>query len=391
MPKLKTVTVKNFKLLKNVTLGLSNLNLLTGVNSTGKSTFIQSLLLLMQNKKPLKMLEMINLLEKSISKGKVYPESLKALLANEKINFNGVLMELGAAKDVLHQDSYNEKIEIELDAVNKSIRVTVDPNSLSATIKDLTKGKGSSSVMSILDEFQYLHTDRIQPQNIYDLSSVRVNDGRLGIHGEYTAHYLEENKRNDIEIKKLKHPDSKTYQLLENVSLWLSEISQGVSVLVKKYPEIQKASLSYQYTYSDTTSNEYSPLNVGFGLTYALPIIVALLKARPGEVVIIENPESHLHPRGQVKVAQLCALTAQQGVQLIVESHSDHFLNGLRVATKQNQISAENIKFFYFSKNTESLSADITELTLDESGRINEDWPEGFFDEYSKQMDELLW
>lgn len=51
-------------------------------------------------------------------------------------------------------------------------------------------------------------------------------------------------------------------------------------------------SLSYKYTYGENTTHEYSPFNVGFGITYVLPIIVAILKSKPDDLLIIENPES---------------------------------------------------------------------------------------------------
>lgn len=393
MAKLDTVSVQNFKLLKDTTLHLTNLNLLTGVNSSGKSTFIQTILLLMQNKEALRTIEMFKMIDRkfdiNLDEGKI--EETLAHFTKRKISFNGVLMKLGNASEVLNQDAYGEQIKITVNSGEIKGGIAIEPTTLNVQMELESLGERYLGIVSAIDDIQYLHTDRIQPQNIYDISTARISEGFLGIHGEYTAHYLDENRRKDLTIAKLKHRNAETLQLLENVSCWLSDISQGITVNVKKYEEIQKVSLNYQYTYSGTTSNEYAPMNVGYGLTYVLPIIVALLKAKPGEVIIIENPESHLHPKGQVKIAHLCALAAQHGVQLIIESHSDHFLNGLRVATKQEDITPGNLKFFYFTKDATKLSAQVTELNVDENGRINDDWPEGFFDEYGKQMDELLW
>lgn len=393
MARLDAVSVQNFKLLKDVTLNLTNLNLLTGVNSSGKSTFIQAILLLMQNKDAIRTIEMIKMIDRKINTNhdEKKIEEVLTHFSKRKISFNGTLMKLGSASEVLNQDAYGEKIRITINSGEIKGAVSIEPTNQNVEIEFESLGERYLGVISSLDDVQYLHTDRIQPQNIYDISIARISDGLLGIHGEYTAHYLDENRHKRLTISELKHPNSATDQLLENVSYWLSEISQGIAVNVKKYEEIQKVSLNYQYTYGSTTSNEYAPMNVGFGLTYVLPIIVSLLKAKPDEIIIIENPESHLHPRGQVKIAHLCALAAQHGVQLIIESHSDHFLNGLRVATKQGRITPESLKIFYFTKDSMSLGAQVKELLIDENGRINDDWPEGFFDEYGKQMDELLW
>ena len=67
-----------------------------------------------------------------------------------------------------------------------------------------------------------------------------------------------------------------------------------------------------------------------------------------GELIVIENPETHLHPKGQANLAKLIALVAEQGVQIIIETHSDHIINGLRVATKQKFIKPNNSKVLFF-------------------------------------------
>jgi len=74
----------------------------------------------------------------------------------------------------------------------------------------------------------------------------------------------------------------------------------------------------------------------GFGLSYTLPVITALLVGTliPNSLVIIENPEAHLHPRGQTEIARLIALCAQVGTQIIIETHSDHLFDGIRIAAK---------------------------------------------------------
>ena len=117
------------------------------------------------------------------------------------------------------------------------------------------------------------------------------------------------------------------------------------------------------------------PQNVGFGITYVLPIIVALLKAKKGDCIIIENPESHLHPSGQVSIARLCAKASQLGVQIIVETHSDHFFNGVRVAIKERKIDNSKVSMYYFyKKNRDSFfskdSSSIEEIEVNDEGKI---------------------
>lgn len=72
--------------------------------------------------------------------------------------------------------------------------------------------------------------------------------------------------------------------------------------------------------------------------------------ARPGDMVLIENPESHLHPKGQSAIGRLLAATAANGVQIFCESHSDHIINGVRVAVKEGIIQQNQLAVYYFSR-----------------------------------------
>ncbi|MCQ4437669.1 AAA family ATPase, partial [Clostridioides difficile] len=81
-----------------------------------------------------------------------------------------------------------------------------------------------------------------------------------------------------------------------------------------------------------------SSFNVGFGITYVLSIITLVLSAEPGDILIIENPEAHVHPRGQIELGKFLALASKSGIQIIVETHSDHIFNGMRLFIKNNRM-----------------------------------------------------
>jgi len=372
------VKIKNFKSLKNINISLSNLTLITGVNSSGKSSFIQAILLIKQN------LETIQFSD--------FDEENK-----KPLNINGDYVKLGNKKDILFQDVYDEEIEISLmaeiipefnDNENHLIKIIFDAQSLQ--FKASEDFIFNIANYSFNDNLQYIQTHRIEPEIFYSLSDRSLLENNIGLSGEFTAHYLAINRHKPLDIKGLKHRNSLTFQLLENVSLWLSEISESIEVSAKVYDELQKVSLTYKYTYGNNTTSNYTPLNVGFGITYVLPIIVSILKAKEGDLLIIENPESHLHPAGQSKVAELCAIASANGVQIIIETHSDHFLNGIRVATKKGLLTPEQSKIYYFRKEKDELETKIDEINIDKDGKID-NWTKGFFDEYSKQLDNLLW
>ena len=171
----------------------------------------------------------------------------------------------------------------------------------------------------------------------------------------------------------------------------MSEVTPGTKVIAKLIPEINKASLHYQFSSLTDMTPQFRPENTGFGLTYVLPVVTAVLSARPGDLLLIENPESHLHPAGQSLVAKLISLAAQNDVQIILETHSDHFLNGVRTSVKAKDISSDNVCIYFLSRDPESSEhvANIEEIRVQDTGSIDY-WPHGFFDEWDKSLDELI-
>ena len=140
--------------------------------------------------------------------------------------------------------------------------------------------------------------------------------------------------------------------------------------------------------------------NVGYGVSHSLPVVVALLSAKPGSLVILENPEAHLHPRGQAELAKLIARVAQDGVQVIVETHSDHILNGVLVAAKrfESKVAQEriqgldraNVRIYYVDKNQQTPAASLVEeVSIVEGGRLDFQ-PKGFFDQAEDDLGFLL-
>jgi predicted ATPase len=139
----------------------------------------------------------------------------------------------------------------------------------------------------------------------------------------------------------------------------------------------------------ETRSNFYRPTNVGFGLTYSLPILVACLAAKRGALLLLENPEAHLHPRGQSALGELLAKCANDGVQIIVETHSDHLLNGVRLAVKRGHINKDRVALHFFTREIDTGDAYIQSPAVLENGRLT-NWPKDFFDQWDKDVDSLL-
>jgi predicted ATPase len=180
--------------------------------------------------------------------------------------------------------------------------------------------------------------------------------------------------------------------LLNQVNLWLGEISPGVRVQVTSIQNTENIQVEYEFIQPNFgTTNRFKPTNVGFGISYVLPVVVSLLAARPGDLLIIENPESHIHPRGQAELGKLVAAAAANDVQIIIETHSDHFVNGVRVAVKEGLLDHSKAVLFYFEKAVTASEqfSKITDVEIDSRGELSS-YPENMMDEWSNQLIKLV-
>lgn len=125
---------------------------------------------------------------------------------------------------------------------------------------------------------------------------------------------------------------------------------------------------------------------MGFGYSYVLPVIVAALMATEGSLLIVENPEAHLHPAAQSRLMKFLIETAKnKNLQLIIESHSDHVVNGMRIAMKK-LLSPKDGHIVYFSDEEDD---QIQVITSDVNGTLS-DYPDDFMDEWTSQMLKLV-
>lgn len=116
--------------------------------------------------------------------------------------------------------------------------------------------------------------------------------------------------------------------------------------------------------------------DVGFGVSQCLPVLVALLTARPGQLVYIEEPEIHLHPRAQMALAQVLADAANRGVRVVIETHSSLLLLGVQALVAEGALPPELVALHWFSL-TKDGATEVRSADLDEAGAFG-DWPEDF-------------
>ena len=363
------IHVENFKSFKNNSFRLNNLTLLSGENSGGKSSFIQIILMLKQSYKK-----------------------------NPKIDglyLNGDYTFLGYSNDIFYEFYQGdiEAIDIEVKANGHSFNRTwkyVQERTILELMSDIKDSEKFD--FSVFEKIEYISANRITPSSQFSLIT---DEETLGTEGENTMLFLETYGATIDVDEYLCMDDALSTKLIVQVNYWLNQLFPRFSLQTEKVNLVDLVNLSFQEQIGRETTNKRRPINVGFGVTYVIPIIVALLKSKEGDTVIIENPESHLHPSAQTKIGMLISLAAQNGAQVIVETHSDHVLNSIRLAIQKKIIHEEKVKIMYFTKeevgdrDLKELFSKVDEPTIDSNGNLSH-WPEGFFDEWEKTIENLL-
>jgi predicted ATPase len=124
-------------------------------------------------------------------------------------------------------------------------------------------------------------------------------------------------------------------------------------------------------------------------LSFVAGIVVAGLAARQNTILMVENPEAHLHPKAQSLVGEFLARVAAGGTQVFVETHSEHILNGMRRVVKQSLLAAESARLFFFTRDPKALQPTVVPISISASGDLSA-WPEDFFDQLDKDLTVIL-
>ena len=364
--------IENFKSLRDVKFNFAKLNLFFGMNGMGKSSVLQSLLLLRQS---------------------YWANGKKDL---NRLHINGDLICLGTGQDIFCQGTDGSSIRYYLEIENKTGKEIYDccydykeaSEDCLPALESVPVHDCSLSEPLFGRGFAYLGAEHIGPKNSYSMAqwqsegiNPRYADGR------YTVPFLaKEGKREVPEV--LRHEKAKTNSLIDQASAWMSEISPGVKLFARYLPEDNQAKLDVSYEGERLDSGRFSPVNVGFGIPYVVPLIVELLVSNKDSLLLIENPESHLHPKGQAEMAKLIARAAANGAQILCESHSDHLINGVRLAARQGEIHPGDIAVSYFDKNINQETR-IVPIGIDHNGNLSE-YPAGLLDEWGVLMAQLI-
>ncbi len=459
---LNRIRVKNFKSFKDLDYSCSKLNLLTGVNGAGKSSFVQLLLLLKDISAKDSIGSVISAKEIGFL-GK--PIDLKYCYANKDDDiefdvdfairgsleeedggwcfrghpdfnldrlspFEGQPKEYCDKKNVslvlqLHgNDSFkiiyvplwsellnsysSEREELEVflskhggrEAIQKRIEeganVTQDDHDIYeqmmsklksvAELRKRTKKEIDTEATenrdALKEEFSFVRmvsAFRIKPREVHDAGYVSEkfnpegNDVIEYLYGSGRSYFLESN--NPMRHRSTK-PEGRSC-LIDQVNAWLGEVSPGAKINIKSdcVGDEEKFVESVDFGEGDLV-RAFKPQNVGFGISYVLPVLVTLLTAQPEDIVIAS------------------------GVQLFVETHSDHVINGVRVAIKEGVIKPDEAKVAFFERSKHTISSEDgkdsvevytseRDIFIDKNGSLSE-YPTDFLDEWNNQLMELL-
>lgn len=225
-------------------------------------------------------------------------------------------------------------------------------------------------------KFQYLSAERLGPRATGVCAALPLQMLNTGHRGQFCAQLFHESDKHEVPaarcVPDLRESDSRL--LRQQTERWLSRIARPIEIDSEALPIAGVAALRFRIPDGEWVR----PTNMGFGVSYALPIILAGLIADVGGVLIIENPEAHLHPSGQSEMGRFLATISAAGVQVLLETHSDHVLNGIRRAIGEYQILHADQAVLHFFGHDQ-----IAPHTLSFTGRGGiSDWPAGFFDQF---------
>jgi predicted ATPase len=338
---LTKICLKNFKSFLDAAFELKPLTVLAGLNSSGKSSIVQAInmLCLCYQKQTIALLE------------HAAPHMLKSRYSKD--------------------NTFAITINTDSDAAYTFQAFTTSENYTWERI-------GAETKLSF--DIQYISASRLGPQNALP-TNPEASFSEVGSKGEYVIDFIEKNRNQPISDKLIK--DTKGIaRLKENINAWLHYISPGTSL---NYEINRLQNSAYPYY------NDFVPTESGFGLSYTLPVITALLAPSPKKdtVLLLENPEAHLHPQGQTAMGELIALCAASGKQIIVETHSDHIIDGIRIAVRRKQIKNTDVVFHYISKECQDAPSTVETPELLPDGKLSF-WPRGFFDQNMLNKAELL-
>lgn len=376
---INNIHIQNFKAFKdtgNVRLGA--LNVLTGINGRGKSTLLQSLLLLSQsirgtdNHTPLYL----------FTNGEWVKLGIFHNLVNKSDNvadFISISFSTDDSKDNEYELTYYPSSANQFVAELRSMKV--NGRETFSEAGGYNREDNENDVQQLIPPVFSGYTPLLRLQNMYYIAA-----GRIGASDEEDIVSAGGNLHLDCygsNILNVLFQQSDEFRIL--LEEHLKTIFDGATLRIT-------ADEKSVHLYMDSVDDGYSfsPVNVGYGYGYILSLLTAGMLAMKGDTLIIENPEAHLHPSAQAAFMRfLSTEVIPKGVQVFVETHSDHIVNASLLAVRKGVLTNEQLNMLFFSRSDSSPRVFVSNLEVTPRGRVKNP-PRNFCDQYAMDLRSLM-
>ena len=366
--------LRHFKCFRELKLPLGSLTLLSGANASGKSSVLHALGLMQQ--------------------------TIREHEWSKRLMLNGVSVRLGVVADVVDQLYGRRECDIGLVYADREYRWRFR----SEHSKEMSMGVVCVCVDGVafddpkflrrlmplkiadhplaehLESLTYLTAERMGPREVYQLDDPQVSPV-VGPTGEDAVSVLHQG-RDETVLSALRLdgvPPTRWWQVVARMGRFFP----GCGLSIEAIPHANAVTLGLR---TSASTEFHRPINTGFGLTQVLPVVVAAMSAKEDDLLLIENPEVHLHPAGQAAMGEFLVEVAAAGIQVLIETHSDHILNGVRRAVKNGVHPPHDVLLHFFRPRDESEEGERPQIespAIDAAGNLDA-WPEGFFDQFDK-------
>lgn len=400
------IAVKGFKsIAEECAIDIRPLTILAGANSSGKSSIMQPLLMLKQT------------LEAPYD-----PGPLK--IDGPNVKFTEAEQFLSKLKTEVRTDRFQLQIKIRDASFSHAVTTTFKKGKSWIEIVEMTTElKSENDKPSFFypkrftlfpemsrEEIKSLADQNLIPGNLYSVKCSRCflhlesQDGHSSVNNTFN---VESNIFNTIHLPGLRGNPERTYKptstgprypgtfehyAVNVIHEWQETTDKNLEKMVRAFNVVRMAKRVRTKKIDDThielqvgrlldDTSETDMVNiadVGFGVSQVLPVLVALIAAEPGQLVYLEQPELHLHPRAQVALAQVLADAAKRGVRVVAETHSSLLLLGVQTLVAEGKLSPDLVKLHWFSRNDDGITQ-VSSAELDDAGAYG-NWPEDFDD-----------
>ncbi|MDG5854387.1 DUF3696 domain-containing protein [Clostridium beijerinckii] len=218
-----------------------------------------------------------------------------------------------------------------------------------------------------INKIKYLRSDNNAESN----EEGRLNSDWIGTFGSFTAEVLYKRLNTSVDFFK---ENETNYSFVELFDQWVKKILGNQYTI-----RVEKPENKYKvYVMDNESHNKLELKHVGFGISQLLPIFVMILTSKKNDLLLIQNPEIHLHPKLQADLVELLVFVVENGRKLVVETHSEHIINRIRLLIKNNNNINKFVRVYFLDKIEGEIQTQ--EINIDEKGKIDY-WPKHFFDQ----------